>query len=166
MKHREFEIARMTRWEHAEQERQARLKEMGKDSAERLREAEGWRAAETEARDASNNKQLILQTLQKLDDLTDPEAYFIAFETSMAEGDFAEKDWLTILRKLVRGKALPCTRNWTQRSPTKHLNQRCWRRLGYTDAKARKTVCRSQPSDQQSPRNHHAPIIRGINRLA
>ena len=106
MKHREFEIARMTMWEHAEQEGQVRMKEMEKDSAERLREAEERRAAETEVREASNKKQLILQTLQKLDDLTDPEAYFVAFETSMAEGDFAEKDWLTILRKLVTGKAL------------------------------------------------------------
>ena len=44
--------------------------------------------------------------LQKLDDLTDPEAYFVTFEASMAEGDFAEKDWLTILRKQVTGKAL------------------------------------------------------------
>ena len=59
----------MTKWEHAEQERQARMTEMEKDSTERLREAEVRGAAETEDREASKKKQLILQTLQKLDDL-------------------------------------------------------------------------------------------------
>ena len=89
MKDREFKLARMTKWEHAEQERQARMMEMGKDSTECLREGEERRASETEVREASKKKQLILQTLHKLDDLTDPEAYFISFETSMAEGLFA-----------------------------------------------------------------------------
>ena len=56
MKHREFEITRMTKWEYVEQERQARMKEIEKDSAERLREAEERRAAETEVREASNKK--------------------------------------------------------------------------------------------------------------
>ena len=166
MKHREFEIARMTKWEHAEQERQARMKEMEKDSVERLREAEERRAAETEVREASNKKQLILQTLQKLDDLTDPEAYLVAFETSMAEGDFAEKDWLTILRKLITGKALSVYQELDPAVPYKTFKSTLLEWLGYTDAKARKTVWRSQPSDQLSPRNHLAPIIRGINRLA
>ena len=50
MKHREFELAKMTKWEHAEQERQARMTEMEKDSTERLREAEVRGAAETEVR--------------------------------------------------------------------------------------------------------------------
>ena len=117
----------MIKWEHAEQERQARMKEMEKDSAERLREAEERRAAETEVREASKKKQLILQTLQKLDDLTDPEAYFVAFETSMAEGDFAENDGYRFCGSKSQERHYRCTRNWTQRSLTKHLNQRCWR---------------------------------------
>ena len=136
------------------------------DSTERLREAEERRASETEVREASKKKQLILQTLQKLDDLTDPEAYFVAFESSMAEGDFAEKDWLTILRKQVTGKALSVYQELDPAVPYKNFKSTLWERLGYTDAKARKTVWRSQLSDQQSPRNHLAPIIRGINRLA
>ena len=166
MKHREFEIARMTKWEHTEQERQARMKEMEKDSAERLREAEERRAAETEVRETTNKKQLILQTLQKLDDLTDLEAYFIAFETLMAKGDFTEKDWLTILRKLVTGKLFSVYQELDPAVPYKTFKSTLLDRLGYTDAKARKTVWRSQPSDQQSPRNHLAPIISGINRLS
>ena len=166
MKHREFKLARITKWEHAEQERQARMTEMEKDITERLREAEERRAAETEVREASKKKQLILQMLQKLDDLTDPEAYFVAFETSMAEGDIAEKYWLTILRKQVTRKTLSVYQELDPAVPYKTFKSTMLERLGYTDANARKTVWRSQPSDQQSPRNHLAPIIRGINRLA
>ena len=79
MKYREFELSRMTKWEHAEQERQVRMTEMENDNMEHLRQAEERRAAETEVREASKKKKLILQMLQKQDDLTDPDAYFIAF---------------------------------------------------------------------------------------
>ncbi len=48
LKYKEFEVARMTKCEHVEQERLARMMEMEKDYTECLREAEEWRAAETE----------------------------------------------------------------------------------------------------------------------
>ena len=38
-------------------------------------------------------------------------------------------------------------------------------RLGYTETRTRNTVCRCGSGDQQSPRNHLTPILKGITRL-
>ena len=66
-----------------------------------LRQEEELRAVEAEAWKSSKKKQLILQMLQKLDDQMDPEAYLATFETSMAEDNFTEEEWPTILRKAL-----------------------------------------------------------------
>ena len=50
--------------------------------------------------------------------------------------------------------------------PRQDFKRQLLERLGCTEAKARQAVWRNLPTEQQSPRAHLSPIIRGINRLA
>ena len=104
--HRAFKRARMKKWEVEEKDRQARLIKLEADSAERLRLSEEQRETESLSRDLNKIQSTILQSLQKLDNSTDPEAYLLNFELSMAEGNFPADDWTTILRKSVTGRSL------------------------------------------------------------
>ena len=111
--------------ENREFELLARMIELENKSVERLRQAE---------------EQLILQILQKLDDQTDTEANLTLFETSMAEGDFMEEDWSTILGKEVTGTALSVYQKLDSTIPYQTFKSTLLERLGYTDAKAKRTV--------------------------
>ena len=108
---REFEDARLRQWESTEKDRQARLEYLetanaGRDAA--AREAQAM-VAEThedqrQADLSTRKKQSILQTLPKLDDQTDPEAFLATFEAAMIEGNFQNYEWTTNIRKLLTGK--------------------------------------------------------------
>ena len=129
-------------------------------------QAEELRDAEAEAQEASKKKPLILQMLQKLDDQTVREDYLAIFETSMVGGNFMEEDWMTILGKEVTGTALSAYQKLDPAIPYQTFKSTLLVRLGYTDAKARRTVWRSHPSDQKSPGSHLTPIICADNHLA
>ena len=112
--HKAFEKARMKKWEDEEKDRQARLIKLKADSAERLRLSEEQTETEALSRDLNKKQSTVLQSLQKLDNSTDPEAYLLNFELSMAEGNFPADDWTTIFRKSVTGRSLEAIKIWMQ----------------------------------------------------
>ena len=90
----EFEDARLRHREHIEQKCQARLESLEGANVEREAAAiEAYTKASEMPKDqyqtdlAFQKKQAILQTLLKLDDHTDPEAFLATFEAAM-EQDF------------------------------------------------------------------------------
>ena len=146
-----------------EKDKQARMIQLENESVEWLRQAEELRAAEAVAREASKKKLLILQMLQKLDDKTSLRSTLLhlklqwwkATSQKKTGGQFCNKSWKGIS---VYQKLDPAV-------PYQTFKSTLLERFGYTDAKARRTVWRSHPSDQQSHGSNHALIICGINRL-
>ena len=87
-------------------------------------------------------------------------------ELSMTEGNLPADDWTTILRKSVTGRSLEAYQELDATIPCQDFERQFLERLGCIEAKARQAVWRNLPTEQQSPRAHLSPIIRGINRLA
>ena len=172
---REFEDARLRHWEQIEKDRQARLESLEGSNAEREAaaieahtKASEIHKAQHQTDLASQKKQAILQALPKLDDHTDPEAFLATFEEAMEEGDFLMEEWMKNIRKLLTGKAssIYYEMNVTAETPYLVFKTSLLERLGYTETRTRHKVWRSSPGDQQSPRNHLTPILKGITRLA
>ena len=96
----------MKKWEVEEKDRQARLIKLEADSAERLCLSEEQKETESLSKDLNKKQSTVLQSLQKLDNSTDPEAYLLNFELSLTEGNFPADVWTTILQKFVTGRLL------------------------------------------------------------
>ena len=125
------------------------------------------REAQRQADLSSRKKQSILQPLPKLDDQTDPEAFLATFEAAMKEGNFQNNEWTMNIRKLPTGKASSIYQemNVTTETPYLVFKTSLLQRHGYTETRTRNTFWRSSPGNQQSPRNHLTPILKGITRL-
>ena len=171
---REFEDARLRQWKSTEKDRQARFEYLETANAGREAAAREARAMVAETREAqrqadlsSRKKQSILQPLPKLDDQTDPEAFLATFEAAMKEGNFQNNEWTMNIRKLLTGKASSIYQemNVTTETPYLVFKTSLLQRHGYTETRTRNTFWRSSPGNQQSPRNHLTPILKGITRL-
>ena len=147
------------KWEDEEKDLQARLIKLEADSAEQLRLSDEQRETVALSRDLNKKQSTILQSLQKLNNSTDPEANLLNFELSMAEGNFPADDWTTILRKSVTGRSMEAYQDLDVKIPYQDFKRQFLEGLGCTKAMARQAVWRNVPTEQ-SPRAHLSLIIR------
>ena len=121
----------MKKREVEEKDCQARLIKLEADSAERLRLSEELRETESLSRALNKKQSTVLESLQKLDNSTDPKAYLLNFEFSMRESNFPADDWTTSSGNPSPDDHWRHIKIWMQRSRTRISNGNSW---NYWDA--------------------------------
>ena len=89
-------------------------------------------------------KVIIGHQLQKWEDTTGVETYLRTFEEAMVEGEYEEREWLSILQKYLAGKALQTYKEVATLGETrykeKEVKEAMLERLGISVQQVRKTL--------------------------